>query len=378
MSSRASFCVSEPFQLFAEKEGIHWLSLKHCTQKDPVSLDPRILALIRKGRVKAVNLSWPGAEERFCLDASGTGKKRVHLLALGDVGSTLLTGLKLLGGDVISTVGIIDLNDQVAQRWEYEMNQIAIPWEYDALPEVEIVQEEADYFHCDLFVFCASASVPAVGEKLADYRMVQLHANAKIVARFARMAREQGFLGEFAVVSDPVDQLCRVALWESNQDHQGNLDCLGLLPEQIRGYGLGVMNSRAAYYAKKDPRFQQFLLEGRAYGPHGRGLVIADSITSYQDGLSQELTRLAETANLRTRETGFKPYVAPALSSGAISLLLRLRNQWHYSSTFLGGVYFGAKNRSTAAGIELEILDLPELLYNRLAETYRILLETSQ
>ena len=40
-------------------------------------------------------------------------KRRVHLLALGDVGSTLALGLRLLGGDVLSAIGICDLRPNV-------------------------------------------------------------------------------------------------------------------------------------------------------------------------------------------------------------------------------------------------------------------------
>ena len=54
-------------------------------------------------------------------------KARVTLLALGDVGSTLLMGLRLLGGDVISSIGICDVRDNVAARWEFELDQIAPP-----------------------------------------------------------------------------------------------------------------------------------------------------------------------------------------------------------------------------------------------------------
>ena len=56
------------------------------------------------------------------------------------------------------------------------------------------------------------------------------------------------------------------------------------------------------------------------------------------------------------REIGFKPYVAPALSSGALSLLLTLRGEWHCGSVFLDGVYMGVKNRYTPAGVETELL----------------------
>ena len=46
------------------------------------------------------------------------------------------------------------------------------------------------------------------------------------------------------------------------------------LPEQIQGYGLGVMNARAAYFAKKTNVFNPFLKEGRAFGPHGQYLIV--------------------------------------------------------------------------------------------------------
>lgn len=297
------------------------------------------------------------------------GKKRVNILGLGDVGGTLLTGLKLLGGDVVSRIGICSGNDS-GRRYEFEMNQVAYPWDYDALPEVEIVGKE-EIFDCDVFVFCASKSVPAVGAEVADVRMAQYEANREIIREYAVMARNKKYRGLFAVVSDPVDPLCGAAYRESNKNEEGVADHKGLRPCQIQGYGLGVMNSRAAYYAKRDDRFRSFLSEGRAFGPHGQDLVIANSIANYDDALSRELTALAVEANLKAREAGFKPYIAPALSSGALSILLTLRGEWHYSSTPLGGVFLGARNRMTEAGVELESLPLPEALFRRIEHAYR-------
>ena len=98
-------------------------------------------------------------------------------------------------------------------------------------------------------------------------------------------------------------------------------------------------------------------------------MVIANSIEHYDDALSRELTELVETANLRVRELGFKPYVAPAVSSGAMQLLLTLRGDWHCSSVCLGGIWFGVKNRFTAHGVETESLSLPDVLFARLWET---------
>lgn len=338
------------------------------TGKEPgtENLDAVFLDYVKKGLVRAVNLAHP-CWKNAALWKPAPGKKRVHILAMGDVGSMLLTGLKLLGADVIETIGIWDINEAAAAYWACEMNQAMYPWDYERMPEVEVIKKE-QLFDCDVFLFCASRGVPPVGAAVSDVRMVQFEANAAIVREYGKMAREKNFQGLFGVVSDPVDPLCKAAYLESNRDETGRFDGRGLLPEQIQGFGLGVMNARAAYFAKRDSRFASFLREGRAYGPHGEDLVIANSLKLYDDQLSRELTHLAVTANLKVRELGFKPYVAPALSSGALSVLLMLRGAWHYSSTFLGGVFMGAKNRFTPMGLETECEEIPETLFERIKQ----------
>ena len=294
-------------------------------------------------------------------------KCRVTLLALGDVGSTLLTGLRLMGGDVIDSIGICDVRPGVSERWEFELNQIQSP-DGAALPPVDIIAPE-QLFDGDVFLFCASRFVPDTAVKNGDVRMAQYELNRDLAALYAKKARAARYKGLFCVVSDPVDPLCRAVLLESNRDENGILDGGGLFPHQVKGFGLGVMNARAAYYAKKDSRFAEFLTDGRSFGPHGEDLVIANSIAHYDDALSRELTNLAAHANLQMRRIGFKPFVAPALSSGALSLLLCLRGQWHCSSAYLGGVFMGGRNRMTPGGVEFERLSLPRALLDRLKET---------
>lgn len=358
------------------KEGLFWLDQKQLDRKAEklfVAEKCVLIDAIEKGQATLVNLSYGTMEEwKNRMEKEIKPRKKVHLLALGDVGSMVLTALKLLGGDCITELGIYDVNEAVCRRWESELNQAAYPWAYDALPEVVILKEE-ELFDCDVFVFCASKGIPPVGSDIKDVRMAQFEANRELISLFAKKARMDGFKGLFAVVSDPVDPLCKAAFLASNENMEGQFDGKGLLPEQIQGYGLGVMNARAAYYAKQDARFASFLTEGRAYGPHGENLVIANSIEHYDDALSRELTRLAVEANLRTRELGFKPYVAPAISSAAISILLTLRGEWHYSSNFLGGVYMGCKNRTTEYGLEMEALPLPEALFSRIEKAYQSL-----
>ena len=340
LAGRDTFPVTDPAQL-TEREGVASL----CAAPGPEGLPRELTNAIRAGRVRAVNL-----------------------LALGDVGSTLLMGLRLMGGDVISSIGICDLREGVAQRWEFELNQIQLPGPYDALPPVEIVSPE-QLFDGDVFLFCASRFVPDTAVKTGDVRMAQYRLNRELAALYAQKARQARYRGLFCVVSDPVDPLCRAVLTESNRAPGGGMDYQGLLTCQVRGFGLGVMNARAAYYARKDPRFASFLTEGRSFGPHGEDLVIANSIRNYDDALSRQLTEQAVRANLRMREMGFKPYAAPALSSGALSLLLCLRGQWHCSSTYLDGVFMGARNRVLPTGTELERLPLPRQLQDRLQIT---------
>ena len=297
----------------------------------------------------------------------GKKKFRTHILALGDVGTTMLVGLRLLGADVISHIGICDLNSSHVQRLEMEVNQIRYPFagfvgsDMPVLPPVEIV-DEARLFDCDVFIFCASKGVPPVGTN-GDVRMAQLEANRSLVNHFAALAKAVAFKGLVCIVSDPIEPLCK-AFWQAS----------GLAPSQIQGYGLGVMNARAAYYAERNSAFALYLAEGRAFGPHGDGLVLADSIIAYHDDISKALTDKVVHANMAVRKLGYKPYIAPALSSAAISILLTLRHQWHYGSVYLGnaekGAFFGIKNRMNEQGVLYEDVAVCAPLYERLKQSY--------
>lgn len=365
---RASFCVSDARQLAVQREDVRFLDPRRLPEVFPFP-PRRLMQRIDARILPAVNFQHPQWEQLSGKALSSRdGKVRVHLLAAGDVGGTLITGLKLLGSDCISSIGVCDLNEKAVSRWTAELGQISWPWDYDALPPVYPVAAE-QLFDCDVFIFTATKGVPPLDGTVKDVRMAQFEANRAIVEGYARQARQTRFKGLFCVVSDPVDPLCKAAYLASNASDNGMWDGMGLLPEQIQGFGLGVMNARAAYLAQRTPAYRSFLEDGRTFGPHGQGLVVANSIKDYDDAISQELTRAVTEANLRIRELGFKPYVAPALSSGAMQLLLLLRGHWHCSSVPLGDVWFGCRNRVTAGGIETENLAMPDPLFRRLLET---------
>ena len=294
-------------------------------------------------------------------------KQRLQLLALGDVGMTVLLGLRLLGADTIESIGIIDLNEKNVERLLLEINQIRYPfgdWPESGMPTLPPVYPVAEdkVFDCDVFVFCASKGVPPLGAK-GDVRMAQLEANSALVAHFAQLAKAVNYQGLFCEVSDPVDPLAKV-FWKNS----------GVAPTQVQGYGLGVMNARACYYAQREPELAHYLTEGRAFGPHGGDLVIADSLTNYNEDKSEKLTKLTVEANLVVRGLGYKPYIAPAMSSAAISIILTLQGAWHYGSVYLGdeitGAYFGVRNRYTPDGVEYEDVTVGPELFARLQKAY--------
>lgn len=296
---------------------------------------------------------------------------RVTLVGLGDVGGTVLTGLKLLGRE-IDEIAVYDPNEAMCSRYEMELNQVLAEHPGGHVPRVTICPEER-LFDCDLFLFTASRGVPAVGSNVKDVRMAQFDANCAMLDVYAEKARAAKFGGLFCQISDPVDHLAREVFLRSNRNEDGVYDFAGLLPEQVQGFGLGVMAARATYYARKEGVTFD---DGRVYGPHGQGLIVANHpAESYDDAMSCHLTDLTRTANLKVRDLGFKPYIAPGLSSAAVSILRLVRGETHYGAVALGGAYFGCANRMTRYGVELQREAICEQLLSRLEETHCALRE---
>ncbi|MDF2880870.1 MAG: lactate dehydrogenase [Clostridiaceae bacterium] len=376
-SSRSIYPLYSKDLIFLENEDLRILKHNPPESKTiPLWLEKRI----NEKKVTALNTLYPNYEEylnhnknnnyyyRF-INSKGNEKCKVNVIGLGDVGGTLVTGLRLLGGDCISEIGIYDKDPNKIKRWEYECNEILSPNSSAVFPEV-IPIDESELFNCDYFVFCVSVGVPPVGSENTNVRLIQYKGNSKIIEYYSKLARKNKFKGIFAVVSDPVDLLCNKAFMDSNRNNKDIIDYEGLKPEQIRGYGLGVMYARAAYYSRQYDEAKNFIYSGRAFGPHGEGLVIANDIDNYNIEISELLTKAAQRANLDVRNCGFKPYVAPALSSGSLSIIATIKGDWNYSTTYIGGSFFGVKNRVTNKGNLIETYDFPEQLFNKLEMTY--------
>ena len=355
LKSRGCFAVGNTAQIMEPENACALLP-----NEAPAAL-PGVETFVRENGATVLNTAFARAFDHLARPRKKSGLTAT-LVGLGDVGGTLLIALKLLGRE-LSRIAIYDPNEALCRRYEMELNQV-LPPDGAPLPEIAICSQER-LFDCDLFLFTASRGVPPVGSDVQDVRMAQFVRNREMLAGYARRARETAFDGLFCQISDPVDQLCRAVFLESNRDASGAFDAAGLLPEQVRGFGLGVMAARAAYNAKNDGID---FSGGRVYGPHGADLIVANHPQNYDEALSARLTQETVTANLRVRELGFKPYIAPALSSAAVSLLRLVHGEVCCSAIPMGGAYFGCRSRTTSAGILTQREALHPALFRKIEE----------
>ena len=361
MNSRSYFKIETEAVMDAYKEDVSLL-WDASLPSYPIILNEALT----EGRLYGINSSYPDFLS-FPKDITETKGLKVNIVGLGDVGGILATGLKLLSHETIASIGLYDTSLDKIARWEQELSSI-FDINSPISPKVYSLREE-ELFNCDVFIFCVSVCVPSLGEKIKDVRMAQFEGNKRVISLYGKKAREAAFKGMFFVVSDPVDLLCKAAFIESNKNELGELDYKGIPSHRIKGFGLGVMNARAAYIASKEYPELDYINEGRVYGPHGEGLIVANSLNSYNNKASLLLTDKTKEANLKVRETGFKPYIAPALSSGAISILSALRGEPHYSSSFLGGIYMGSRNKLIDGATTFEKNPMPLELKERLRDT---------
>ncbi|MDX9916628.1 MAG: lactate dehydrogenase [Gudongella sp.] len=361
MTSRRGFKLMSVNQIESKNEDISIIE----NQKEVEGYPEWIYDKISKGLVKVINTDYPEWEAEL---TTLPIRWNVNIFALGDVGSTLAIGLRLLGKN-INLIGIYDRNQNRLKRWEHELGQIRKPFDERAFAPIKVIEKE-ELFNCDMFIFCASSGIPPVGSGVSDVRMAQFEKNRQIISEYAKIARNMNFKGYFSVVSDPIDPLCKSVFLESNKNEEGKFDFQGLASNKIIGFGLGVMNARAAFYSEQSPELSHYIDEGTVFGPHGNGLIVADSINNYNHEKSLILTENTVNANLKIREFGFKPYIAPSLSSGSLSIISAIEGDYFYGSSLMGEAYMGSKVRLTDSGLEVTQYNLHPLLKQRLENTY--------
>lgn len=277
--------------------------------------------------------------------------KRIGIIGLGDVGLTMTLGLMLYGKDQFTDLLLYDPSEANRNRLSHELGQIRSL--VSTFPQVQFVEPD-ELGQADLVLFVASISVPKVGEAVTDARLVQFGSNWTLLEGYAKRLLDQGYQGFIGVVSDPVDFLA------TNLVRQLSLD-----PRRVFGFGQGVMAARAAYYGGDKIRL---------FGPHGQGLFVANSLDEFDEDMSMQLSQLTLEENLLIRSFGFKPYIAPALSSAAIAITDMVAGKLHYSSQFVGQIFWGEQYQFTKKGLLLRGLE-SEPLRSIVSKTYQKVVE---
>lgn len=363
---KRSYIPNSPFMMNLKEEGIYLLN-KNLFDKD-IDLDNSLKKKLNDEKIKVINTNHKNFMDSINMDIKKE-KYEITILGLGDVGGTLLSGLMLLAPSLFSKIKLYDLNLNNCKRWYYEASQIYDAFDDLEYPQIEIIKED-EIFNSDVVIFCISAYIPKVGEKVDDVRMAQFKKNSSIINNFGKMARNNNYKNLFCVVSDPIEPLCKSLYLSSNTNSKDEFDYNGIPSENIIGFGLGVMNARANFYSKNYKESLNFYKEGRAFGSHGKELVIANSITNYNNDISINLTQDAIKANLVVRDVGFKPFIAPALSSGAISIINTLKGKWNYSAIYFKDSFYGCKNKRIKNTNKIESLNLDDDLYQRIKISY--------
>jgi hypothetical protein len=359
-----------PEQIGDKKQEINILRKPEGAGQEFSDFPDWIVKKINNREVGLCNYNHPRWKER--LDWAPPEQWNVSIVGLGRVGGTLLIALRSMGGEKIKKIGIFDTNEKSLSRWEQEANQIIDGSGDRRYPTVKILKSE-EIFQADLVICCISMGDSESEQGVKDIRKFQLEANSRIIDYYAQRARKNNFNGIFAILSEPVDLLCQNAFFASNINEEGELDGKGLAADQIRGFGLGVMHGRTIYYAEQEVTLKHYLDKGRVFGPQGPGLVVIDDINHYNREKSLYLTKKVLQANTELIKIGFKPYIAPAVASGALSLLNLMERKWHYSAGFLGEIFWGSRNRQTPVGLEWEQFYLTPELLEDLNDSYQSL-----
>lgn len=264
--------------------------------------------------------------------------RTLGIIGLGDVGITMVLGLMLYGSDCYDELILVDPNPANLKRLDHELRQIKSL--ITRFPKITMASSD-ELLRADMVFFVASVSVPPVGEAVTDARLVQFGSNWGLLSGYVSKLLAKGYQGLFGVVSDPVDYLATKLIRTFQVD-----------PKRVMGFGQGVMAARAAYYGGESVRM---------FGPHGKGLFIANDVDDFDRKKSIKLSELTLQENLVIRGLGYKPYLAPALSSAAIAITDMLRGDIHYSSQYLGNISWGERYQFTENGLLLQGLKNSEL-----------------
>ena len=137
LNYRSLFKIIKENLIDSYKEGVEILN---SSSPDLFSYPSFIKKAIEDGRAFGVNSSY-NDYHKFLSSEEKDRPLRVNIIGLGDVGGILATGLRLLGNDIISSIGLYDRDYNKIDRWYQELSSINSPT-LSFTPEIHALKEE--------------------------------------------------------------------------------------------------------------------------------------------------------------------------------------------------------------------------------------------
>lgn len=274
---------------------------------------------------------------------------KLCVIGSGDVARTMILGLLLTASDgQIQEINILGPDETEIKRLIHEFSQV---YRLNR-PVISIISDPLKKRQADAIIFCASASVPPISVTSGDVRLVQFQKNSKILGSVV----DPNYKGLYLIVSDPVDLLCDYLVNKHKVSHLS-----------VIGFGQGVMKARAVYHGSQ---------RAEIFGPHGENLLVINDLHNYSQEESLCIQEACIHDNLVLRKLGYKPYIAPAISSAAFSILDFFLGNWHYATYCRNDIFFGGKFKNIEQGLYINKIE-DHRVVDKIKEHYQIQKEMS-
>lgn len=306
--------------------------------------------------VACVNTAWPIRAQKNWLKRSIETQSplQIGILGLGRIGfeaaKTLLVSAYLgqkTGSDFqMKALNIYDDKEKKGQIMELKHIANSEGVEINQCQNIDEVLNASD-----VVLFIASDAVPSLNitsEQQGDVRLMQFEYNLKILKHIVEIAKKVNFTGQLVVVSDPPEHLStavnssiaqRVSVDPNSDEVIGN--------HQVPAMA-GRLNWARALSIVRETRDQEllrkFLTDGMVFGPHGPGIVVADSVTEFDAVKSEELGKRLGSINYEVRKAGKLPFDAPGINLG-LGIGELLRGETVPVSLNINGVTTGVSGR---------------------------------
>lgn len=292
-------------------------------------------------RVSCINTAWSALAVQRWIDTAINHKPnrgRVGIFGLGNIGKTAFNTM-IASATTLSRHGLDSPLKGVNLFHDPHPGYKARVLEGQHIRNVSNVgiktfepgQTDEFFRESDIVLFIVSRGIPPVEirDPSIDVRMVQFDSNMRELRGYIRAAERAGFRGTFVVVSDPPEHLATAVHADLAERANSGMSIDEALGKHQVVAEAGMINTARAEYVldSMDDGGQGELLanfrkNGYVFGPHGKGMVVANDVRrgEFDARLSDRASAETAVQNYRVRERGELPYLAPGTNLGLAAM----------------------------------------------------------